>query len=338
MKARLEYIDIIKGIAIFLVVLGHQASLFQNQIISNWVNSFHLPLFMFAGGYMASKTAKPTLLVFSSWLSYILKKFNSLIIPYFFWSILLYPILNGQFEINIINGLYTYFIEPPGVVLWFLHTYFFMLLVFSIYYTLSTRLKKENNIFVDLTIIAILFLACALLVKYIPPIPRNLIVFFPYFFLGVILNQHKRLDVLVKKNYVYTILFLSFIVSSALYNNMNQKWMNLFSKLIAGGSASLFLYVFTQNFNFNPFVKKAMIFFGQSSLIIYIVHFTLLIHSESKFINDVMNSHFIFYLLFLLCTTTLISSVCLLIGNIFLQFPYIGFFIFGRKLNKKLIN
>jgi len=338
MNNRLEHIDSIKGIAIFLVVLGHQASLLQNQIISNWVNSFHLPLFMFAGGYVASKTAKPTLLVFNSWLSYILKKFNSLIIPYFFWSILLYPILQGQFEINIVNGLYTYFIAPPGVVLWFLHTYFFMLLVFSIYYVLRTRLKKENNIFVDLAIVTVLFLFCALLVKYIPPIPRNLIVFFPYFFLGVILNQHKSLDVLVKKNYAYTILFLSFLVASVLYNNINQQWINLFSKLIAGGSASLFFYVFTQNFSFNPLVKKTIIYFGQSSLVIYIVHFTLLIHSESKFINDVMDSHFIFYLLFLLCTTTLISYVCVLVGNIFLQFPYIGFFIFGRKLNKKLIN
>ena len=42
---RSNFIDIVKGIGIFLVVLGH-----QNTILTQEIYSFHMPLFFFLSG------------------------------------------------------------------------------------------------------------------------------------------------------------------------------------------------------------------------------------------------------------------------------------------------
>ena len=63
MKQRIDYIDRMKGLAIFLVVMGHvygfafaQSDAVANRLIS----SFHMPLFMFLSGLVAcSGATKP---------------------------------------------------------------------------------------------------------------------------------------------------------------------------------------------------------------------------------------------------------------------------------------
>lgn len=46
-KERLSWLDVLKGIGIILVVMGH---IYSNSIIFNWLYSFHMPLFFFAAG------------------------------------------------------------------------------------------------------------------------------------------------------------------------------------------------------------------------------------------------------------------------------------------------
>lgn len=268
MKNRLEHIDIIKGLAIIFVIVGHQASLFQNKDISNWVNSFHLPLFMFAGGFMAFRTVKPELLKFGKWLNYIYKKFKSLIIPYAFWSIILYPVLRGTYNIDVIDGLYKFFVKPPDTVLWFLHTYFILLMVFSLYYIICSKIKMLNNLFVTIIVIVFLYAMCMFLEKYTSAIPHNLIAFSPYFFLGVIIANFHKIETCTKNKYIQSILFVFFVFSSINCNKSDSELLNVLIKLLAGGSASLFLYNFVQSFEFSKPVKKILLKFGQNSLII----------------------------------------------------------------------
>ncbi|MBR1743558.1 MAG: acyltransferase family protein [Lachnospiraceae bacterium] len=51
-------IDVIKGIGIILLIIGHCTGFFQNQteslsdnIVNTIINSFHMPLFFFVVGY-----------------------------------------------------------------------------------------------------------------------------------------------------------------------------------------------------------------------------------------------------------------------------------------------
>lgn len=41
-EPRVSWIDVLKGIGIVLVVIGH---IYLNPIVDNWLYSFHMPLF-----------------------------------------------------------------------------------------------------------------------------------------------------------------------------------------------------------------------------------------------------------------------------------------------------
>lgn len=60
MRGRDSSIDLIKGIAILLVMSGHCIGFFQgvtesmkDDLINSFINSFHMPLFFLAGGVLA---------------------------------------------------------------------------------------------------------------------------------------------------------------------------------------------------------------------------------------------------------------------------------------------
>ena len=75
-KQRLEYIDIIKGIGIFLVVLGHVTI---NQTVYHFIYAFHMPLFFIIAGMFLHD--KP---------QFIRKQAKSLLLPYFSFGLLTY--------------------------------------------------------------------------------------------------------------------------------------------------------------------------------------------------------------------------------------------------------
>ena len=51
-QSRISWLDILKGIGIFLVVLGH---VYSEKTIFNWLYSFHMPLFFWAAGLTYKK-------------------------------------------------------------------------------------------------------------------------------------------------------------------------------------------------------------------------------------------------------------------------------------------
>ena len=75
MKKRNEFLDIIKGITIFLVILGHciengvgikfiEKKIFLNDFVYKFIYSFHMPLFALISGYFLYFSVKSLLLKF----------------------------------------------------------------------------------------------------------------------------------------------------------------------------------------------------------------------------------------------------------------------------------
>ncbi|TGX80318.1 hypothetical protein E5358_13245 [Palleniella muris] len=55
---RIQYVDRLKGLAIILVVMGHVGGFcFQEgvEMLSRFVGSFHMPLFMFLSGFVLKR-------------------------------------------------------------------------------------------------------------------------------------------------------------------------------------------------------------------------------------------------------------------------------------------
>lgn len=77
---RNELLDILKGFAIILVVLGHSVQYLLGNNNENWlfsfIYSFHMPLFMFISGYVCYRVGGRVI--------DLRKRFKVLIIPFFF--------------------------------------------------------------------------------------------------------------------------------------------------------------------------------------------------------------------------------------------------------------
>lgn len=80
---RQNWIDVIKGIGIILVVFGH---VYSENPVSVWIYSFHMPLFFALSGFIfaAYSYNKKT-----SFKDYLIKKLKSLIVPFILFRIIL---------------------------------------------------------------------------------------------------------------------------------------------------------------------------------------------------------------------------------------------------------
>ncbi len=129
---RSNFIDIVKGIGIFLVVLGH-----QNTILTQEIYSFHMPLFFFLSGIFHKN--------YNSYTEFINRKFKTLIIPYFTFAISLFLFWffisrnfgkSSMIEISILKNFMGIFLGAGiekistinwGATLWFLPCLFLVI-------------------------------------------------------------------------------------------------------------------------------------------------------------------------------------------------------------------
>lgn len=125
---RIEYLDVLRGIAIVLMIIGHIGG---QPYIDRYIHMFHMPVWFFISGWLYHDKH-------SSYKSIISKKFRSLIIPYAFWGIVQYPIwvafnidANNKLQ-PLINLLWvnTSELMPIAGALWFLTSLFFAEIIF----------------------------------------------------------------------------------------------------------------------------------------------------------------------------------------------------------------
>lgn len=121
--SRLSWLDIMKGIGIILVVVGHISS---NKIIFNWLYSFHMPLFFFAAGWVYKK---------KQFLIDIKRRIQTIVIPYFSFGLVVliyWQLIERKFRysnmsftkalLGLLSGEYNYL--DFNVHLWFLPCFF----------------------------------------------------------------------------------------------------------------------------------------------------------------------------------------------------------------------
>lgn len=118
---RVEWLDFAKGLGIILVVMGH--TLFP---VHAAIDVFHMPLFFILAGIVFKPLCTET---------FLLKKIDSIFIPYIFFKIISYPI--------------SFFVPHDGGFngpLWFLLTLFeaLLLLIFSFSIGMKKNLSKST--------------------------------------------------------------------------------------------------------------------------------------------------------------------------------------------------
>ena len=86
-SGRLAWIDALRGLAIFFVVVGHQTS--SPVFLKQYLYSFHMPLFFFISGFLFSPHKYPSLMDFAR------ARARRLLIPYLSFSVITYAVWAG---------------------------------------------------------------------------------------------------------------------------------------------------------------------------------------------------------------------------------------------------
>lgn len=142
MKQRIDYIDRMKGMAIFLVVMGHVYGMVFNQgedITYKWISNFHMPLFMFLSGLVACSGV-----VAPYWnVRKLGKKLKGLLLPLVVFGMC----FTMTFSKDFLTGLIGFLESPNKNGYWYLMTLAVFYVTLSIY-----RLNLKQKWFIDVAL------------------------------------------------------------------------------------------------------------------------------------------------------------------------------------------
>lgn len=145
-RGRLVSFDIAKAICIILVVVGHyvpEGSPGWYVWLHDTIYVFHMPLFMFASGYIYNATRREDV----GYGQFLLKKIKRLMIPYVVTSVIIISIKlltqsNAYVENPVTWGSYIAIFYSPsaGYFLWFVWALWWMFVVLPLFKTRASRM------------------------------------------------------------------------------------------------------------------------------------------------------------------------------------------------------
>lgn len=203
---RIAYIDLLKGFAIFLVVMGHFLAWnipescqpnFGQSFVYRLIYSFHMPLFFFLSGYLVDVKKE---------------KWNGLYLKSFLTKrcmVLLLPAISFLFI--------RFFRFGSWEFQWFLICLFEMQVLFSVSKYFSQKIS--DSFIVDIIVSSVLLLLFKLFCTYFSN--ENFLKFFSlhvacrdfiFFYLGYVAMRFQLIEKLYKKNWTYSVALALFIM------------------------------------------------------------------------------------------------------------------------------
>lgn len=306
-SSRSNTIDISKGLAIFLVVLGHVIQytfmargedFFENPVFEV-IYSFHMPLFMFISGYLAYGSIKRRSLTKN-----LQSKIKTLLIPYVVWTVIL-TIANmllvflSKREFNFIEFgrmlIHNLFLNPS---IWFLYVLF----IFYIMLYMTVFLQKNSTNWA--------FFVIPILIFFIPfetTFGTHYIQFFyPFFLIGYLISKYRLSNFLTSKNKYKVVFFLSLLVIYLLliicweksdYIYINLMELNVNSGILIGLGDVIYRYTiaFTgiaivmlfSSWVTNPKSVSFLESVGRSTLQVYLIQ-TLTVSFLYRYLVDII--------------------------------------------------
>ena len=142
MKKRNVYIDILRAIAILLVIVGHIPYPTFSPILHKFIYAFHIPLFFFVSG-MTLSFQDYSKFNFKQMLA---KRFHRIYLPYLLWGIILaFPNFSLVTIPKIIYGTHQSIASVTNSSLWFLPVLFLSLIILDLIFVTLTKRKKQNK-------------------------------------------------------------------------------------------------------------------------------------------------------------------------------------------------
>ena len=283
MRERINFIDYSKALGILFVVFGHVYC--GSNIVTNWIYSFHMPLFFIISGMLLNN--KNSILTLKE---LILRKFKSIIIPYLIFSILNcfgYYFIDKFSFITLKSGILQSVTLFGIGALWFLPALFIAETIFITFKTISNNKKMYKIIYI--LFLLLIFYIIGNLHEYINIVIKRAVV--ALFFISVGYCSRNIIKKINIKNYNLFLMMLINIIFADLNKGVDLyslEFNNIIFYVLNSITGSLAIIFMMKKIN----SSKILDFFGKNTLIIMATHQliieAILKSSLIKYLNDIM--------------------------------------------------
>ncbi len=234
-KEFLEDVNIGRGIAIIFVIVAHYITIIGRDFVSiypkglyhgelflySFIFTCDMPFLMFIAGLIVHHQGTK-LDNLKSYLNFVRKKINRIMIPYFTYSFIMVPFKymlkdyafrrpSGDFHdylVSSIKVILLYPLDNPMIVLWFLYTIFIVFILFPLVLKVARKLGHP---------ITLAIVICSAFL----PLPdimnlKNMTAYMVYFYLGYLFaySRKKNMEILHSRRYL---LLSSMILLNTVY-------------------------------------------------------------------------------------------------------------------------
>ena len=317
MKERNSLIDVLKGFAIILVVMGPSSQWFSGDDRSNpfyvTIYAFHMPLFMFLSGYVNFNTRGELNLG---------KRFQVLVIPFFVWFLISAIYHSYILDIEKVWEHLCVLIYKPTQGMWFLWLLFWECALLY----LALKINKHREIWVMIGLWSILIflhrVTGAQPIFYGLP---ELCWYFIYFSLGYATHKYKSqaLKIIRAIGWVGFVAFPFLLQSSVDKSDYILFSLRLYALALTGIAASYVLWEGVCHSENK--ITQCLKYLGSISLEIYVTHYYMrfLVDYIKEYIGDN------FYLNVLIFTF-LVVIACDIIQRLIQQVKWLRRILYGR--------
>ena len=286
-KDRIGYFDLMKGLCIILVLIGHCYDKLDIKIdnVHLWTALEHLrmPLYFFLSGMFFKE--------YSNMIEFTIKKFNRLIIPFLFFAVIsvVPALISGEVEFDLISIKHhiTWMLKYAGY-LWFLRTLFIANILYYIYNKVVNRFSLKIQVLSLCVLVAIGWCINQLLPQedvirrdygILFSVITSLMVF-PYFFVASkIRNFLANLESLKNKN-IFAVGLISLVLcfltaKGGVYLMYAKVENNPISFYVASFSAITLVWSICYLVR-HIFAKGYLYYMGRYSIIVYLTHVPIL--------------------------------------------------------------
>lgn len=332
MKQRVNFIDLLRGFAIFLIVFYHMIGYSKNLgDITIYLSSFHVALFFLISGFTYN-------IKDISFKEYFKRKFKRIMIPYFIFALLFiipyYLFQNitssisdsefglGHFLFGIIYGSGAEGLLKQNTPLWFLPCLFITEVLAYFIFKLKNISSKKY------LLISLLIIIGFLSYKFIPIIlPYSLntaLTMMTFFTTGYFIKNSKILNINRKNKIIISIsliilgiVFASFNIKiSYMLNNYGNYFIFLLSSIFSCFGYLLLFSLFDTN-------DKFLLTIGKSTMGILIFHKLLVVLCQTG-IPILINGNIIIQLVLAIFLSVITVYICTFIELVINKFfPYL---------------
>ena len=324
-RTRIEWIDLVKGMAIILIILAHCFEYFSvnlgvKSFLLPIIYSFHVPLFFIASGFLFKVKG-------ASFLQFIKKKLKTIILPYCTFALFIIAfdavkiyLLHTKDDISVIGDIKGMLVQNHFNSLWFLACLFIIQLI-SFF---AVRLKEKG-----LSILICVLFAAALayqlfINKKLPWCLDTVIFTLPFFLTGYLLKQNGLYERIFKLKNLALFIPIGLLATYLNYTFTDIRYVNIFHARY-GILPLFYIAAFCNSFAIITIAKqisfiKCINYFGKYSLVYYALHNLVLIFIF-HFLFGLYKENMLYYIIFCVITTILILIVMTVVNTVFIKTP-----------------